>query len=83
MQAPSRDLATQLQGLRQQAHEDAARDIAIVRAWHPGLRGDASSRELADWLFAAAQVLTFAECARPWPVSCPTDNCHCDGPQWG
>lgn len=70
MQAPSRHLATQLQGLRQQAHEDAARDIAIVRTWHPEQRGDASSRELADWLFTAAQVLTVAECSKssnPWP----------------
>lgn len=70
MQAPSRDLATQLQGLRQQAHDDVTRDIATVRTWHPEQVGDASSRELADWLFTAAQVLAVAECSKglnQWP----------------
>jgi len=58
MQATSFDLATQLQVLRRHAHDNADRDIAFVRDWRPGAE---SSRELADWLFVAAQVLTVAE----------------------
>jgi hypothetical protein len=58
MQAPTLDLAAQLQVLRHLAHDNADRDIAFVRAWRPGAE---SSRELADWLFVAAQVLTVAE----------------------
>ena len=60
MQAPSPDLVTQLQGLRHQARVDADQDIAIVHDWRPERPGRESPRELADWLFVAAQVLTVA-----------------------
>jgi hypothetical protein len=62
MQAPSPVIAAQLQCMRQQAREDSGRDIDFVRAWRP--TGE-SERELYDWMFVAAQVLTVAELS--WP----------------
>jgi hypothetical protein len=55
-----------LQSLRQQAREEASRDIDVVRAWRPA--GQTES-ELRDWMFVAAQVLTVAELsmAGQWP----------------
>ncbi len=65
MQAPpSPAHVALLQGLQQQAHEDADRDIATVHAWQPGAE---SARERADWLFVAAQVLAVAELTSRWP----------------
>jgi hypothetical protein len=59
MHAPSPSTAACLQSLRQQACDDAGRDIQRVHAWHPA--GGESARELEDWVYVAKQVLTVAE----------------------
>jgi hypothetical protein len=59
----SKPVVTQhLHLLRQQAREDAQRDIVFVKGWHPkGLH----ARQQEDLLFVAAQVLTVGERPRP------------------